>query len=313
MKTAYLRGSLLAIFAIFIATSRYSHTPHPCSFLRLRITASYKSLPGWYNYTVEITYWDMETTFKLDTTQLQAELTSQSLPAHEKFGTGESYQFGVTRVELYQGVAEVPPVARIRMPGGNLVFSDISDVKLAADGGLLVDCAKQGQKPHCSITISKQGEIAFLYTPPPPPVRFSENGIARSVGGIDYRQSTIDIEGTAEGVRVQIKGMVDAAPRLIEPKNPRSPLAFFLIEDDPKHPDMPVYHEVWAVNKPKQDVKAAKLTKGSVIDAVLYRHTFEVSLGSGEKKIVTRHNLVKIIHDGTRGRGRSAKRQKTEQ
>lgn len=249
---------------------------------------------------------------ELDTTNLNKTLAPQELDAHERYGAGESYQFGVTRCELYHGLGETPPVVRLRMPGGILVFSDVSQVTVNTEGGVLIDCARQGQKPHCSINITRSGEIAFLYSPPPPPARISENGIARNIKGQEYRQSMIEVEGTAEGVRVQVQGTVDAAPRLVDSKNQRSPLTFFLIEEDPKHPDNPVYHEVWAVNKPKAELKALKLVKGSAIEVILYRHTYEIELENHEKQIYIRHNLVKVISTGSNGRGHSAKRQKRE-
>lgn len=252
----------------------------------------------------------MENGSAIDTTQIKAAYNAQALEAHERFGVGELYQFGPTRVELYAGLNQTPPVVRLRIPGGLLVFTDISAIKPSQDGGILIDCARSGQTPHCSINISKSGEVVFLYSPPPPPMQMSQQGIARRIGGRDFIQSSIDVQGTPEGVRVQIKGMVDAAPRLLDPKNQRSPLTFYLIEDDPARPEKPVYHEVWANNRSKQELKALKLTKGSMIEAILFRHTFEAQLTSGEKMTIIRHNLVKVIYTGSNGRGHSAKRQR---
>jgi len=124
----------------------------------------------------------------------------------------------------------------------------------------------------------------------------SENGITRRIKGVEYAQSTIDIEGTPEGVRVEISGTVDAAPRPVAPKDRNSPLMFFLIETNPKDPDRPVYHEVWAVSaQRRRELKSAKLVKGDEIKAVLHRHTYETDLIGGGKEVVTRHNLTKIL------------------
>ena len=79
------------------------------------------------------------------------------------------------------------------------------------------------------------------------------------------------------------------------PKNRNSPLMFFLIEENPKDRDKPVYHEVWAVKSSRQELQKAKLVKGSVIEAICYRHTFETELIGGRKEVVTRHNLAKIL------------------
>lgn len=251
----------------------------------------------------------METSF-LDTTNLKTMLPSQPIETHDRFGVGELYQLGVTRVELFMGTTDSSPVARLRMPGGMLAFSDVSEVKAMQDGGLLIDCAKQGQKPHCSISINRFGEIAFVYAPPPAPMQFNENGMKQKIRGKEYAQSTIDIEGTPEGVKVRIRGTVDAAPRPVDSKNPRSPLTFFLIEDNPAQPDKAVYHEVWAINKPKTELKALKLVKGILIEAIFFRHTYEIELIGGEKETVIRHNLIKVIYVDSGERGHSAKRQR---
>jgi hypothetical protein len=252
----------------------------------------------------------METSRGLDTASLKEAFSAAPLDSHEKFGIGEVYQIGRIRLELFTGQETTPPIARIRMPGGILSLSDVAAITPNTEGGVLIDCAKPGQKPHCSVTITRQGDIALLYSLPPAPMRLSDNGMTRSIKGQEYVQSTVDIEGTPEGVRVQIKGVVDAAPRLVDPKNQKSPLTFFLIEDDSAHPADPVYHEVWAINQAKQELKALKLVKGYVIEAILYRHTYEVEFSNRQKETVIRHNLVKVLYVET-GEGRqTAKRPK---
>src|SRR5579872_6091059 len=237
----------------------------------------------------------METS-SLDTTAIKAVYNPQPLEPHEQFGIGEVYQFGPTRVELYSGTDKTPPIVRIRIPGVTAqTFAYVSVIKPSQDGGMLIECVKEGQKLQSNISISKSGSVASICDPPPKPMHLNENGMTENIRGKKYTQTTIDTEGSPEGVRVQIQGIVDAAPRLLDAKNQRSPLVFFLIEDNPKQPDKPVYHEVWAINRAKAELKALKLVKGSVIEAILYRHTYEVELASHEKMMVIRHNLVKVI------------------
>ncbi len=248
---------------------------------------------------------------ELDTTNLKEAYKPVALEPHEKYGVGEAYQFGATRVELYLGTGEASPIVRIHVGKDWLLLADVSEVKPMQGGGVLLDCAKQGQKPHCSVNINRLGEIAFLYSPPAS-MQILEDGLLRRSGGKEYAQSTIDIEGTPEGVKVRIRGTVDAAPRLVDSKNQRSPLMFFLIEDNPTQPDKPIFHEVWAINKPKAELKTLKLVKGVLIEAIFFRHTYEVELIGGEKETVIRHNLVKVIYVDSGERGRSAKRLKRE-
>ena len=82
------------------------------------------------------------------------------------------------------------------------------------------------------------------------------------------------------------------------------------MEYDPKHPDEPLRHEVWARNKVREEVKALKLKRDDTIEVVLNRHTWEVQLQGGGKQTHTRHNLAKIIKVDRKG---DAKRSKTEQ
>lgn len=214
----------------------------------------------------------------------------------EKFGPGKLYWVGVVAVEIYEHLPdEKPSLARIRAPGASLALSYVVDVRPGSDGGMLIDFGRKGERVHASLSINSAGDIAFIYSPPPPPMGISENGIARKVRGVEYNQSTIDIEGTPEGVRVQMRGTVDGSPRPINSKIRNSPLMFFLIEENPHDQNNPVYHEVWAVKGPRQELQRAKLVKGTEIEAVLYRHTFETKLIGGGEEVITRHNLSKII------------------
>ena len=87
----------------------------------------------------------------------------------------------------------------------------------------------------------------------------------------------VTCEGTPEGVRVTIYGVVEAAPKPVNNKR-GSPLQLFLVEYDPKKPDEPLRHEIWARSKVREEVTALRLKKGDCIEAVLYRHTWEVEL-----------------------------------
>src|SRR5205085_9184433 len=93
--------------------------------------------------------------------------------------------------------------------------------------------------------------------------------------GRSYTQSSLEVAGTPEGVRVTIYGVVEAAPKPINNKR-GSPWQFFLVEYNPKQPDEPLKHEVWATHTMRDKVKTLRLKKDDCIEAVLYRHTWEV-------------------------------------
>lgn len=222
----------------------------------------------------------------------------------EKFGSGRLYRIGVVEVEVYDALPDnKPSLARIRAPGASMALFHVSDVRTNGDGGVLIDFGRKGEKPHASLSINRAGDIAFIYSPPPPPMGISENGQTRKVRGVEYSQSTIDIPGTAEGVRVEAKGTVDAAPRPVTPNIRNSPLMFFLIEPNPKDPQKPVYHEVWAVKAARAELQRAKLIKGSEIEAVLYRKVLDLTTIGGEKETVTRNYLAKLIYVSKKPKG----------
>lgn len=85
----------------------------------------------------------------------------------------------------------------------------------------------------------------------------------------------------------------EAAPKAVNTKR-GSPLQFFLLEYDPANTQEPIRHEVWARSKARDSLQSLKLKKGDSIEAVLYRHTWEVELQGGEKETHTRHNLATI-------------------
>lgn len=248
----------------------------------------------------------MESSQPLDTTLLRETYQAQPLEPHAKYGSGEAYRFGAAIVELYLGHDDVPSLARLRLPDELLMLRHVVEIKPNGDGGVIIECARRGQKSHASVSVSRRGELAHIYTPPPDDMKLSERQIR--VGGRDFTQTSIDVAGTPEGVRVQIRGTVTAAPRLVDTRNQRSPLMFFLVEEDPAQPDKAVTHEVWAINKSKQELKALKLVKGNVIEIIGYRHTYDAELENHEKVKFIRHNLVRVIAV----EGRSAKRQRRE-
>ena len=160
--------------------------------------------------------------------------------------------------------------------------------------------------------VGKTGDVASVYTAPKPEVqlRASQDGYTRKdVYGRSYTQSSLEIAGTPEGVRVTIYGVVDAAPKPVNNKRGNA-LQFFLLEYDPEKPEEPLRHEVWVRNSMREEVKTLKLKKDDGIEAVLYRHTWEVELQGGGKQSHTRHNLTRIIKVD---RKEDAKRSKTEQ
>jgi hypothetical protein len=215
---------------------------------------------------------------------------------NERFGPGKLYTFGVTQIEVYENQPNgKPSLARIRAPGVLMNYSYVSDVRTNNDGGMIIDFGEKGQKAHASLSINRAGEFVTFYSPPVT-MGISESGVTRRVKGTLYQQSAIEIAGTAEGVRVQVKGTVDSAPRLVNPDIRNGPLMFFLFEEYPVNPQKPDPLEVRADKiGSKQELRRAKLVKGSVVEVVLYKHTYQESTIGGERIEATRYNLSKII------------------
>ncbi len=239
----------------------------------------------------------------LDTSALQHAYPHEATPTHERFGEGERYSFGSTLAEVYSNPPELTPVVYVRMVKGYLAVGDVLHVLPTEAGGLHVDHA------NGSCAISNTGDVAALYTAPTA-FRISQDGGTRTdVFGRSYTQTSLEIEGTPEGVRVMIYGTVEAAPKAVNTKR-GSPLQFFLLEYDPENPQEPIRHDVWARKKAREDLQALKLKKGDSIEAVLYRHTWEVELQGGGKETHTRHNLATITRVERIG---TAKRKTLEQ
>ena len=163
-------------------------------------------------------------------------------------------------------------------------------------------CCQQKQGGHVDqvnggCEIGRSGDVVFVYTAPKAEARLSisQDGYTRKdVYGRSYTQSSLEIQGTPEGVRVTIFGVVGAVPKPVNNKR-GSPLQFFLVEYNPEKPDEPIRHEVWARNKARDEVQQLKLKKHDTIEAVLYRHTWETKLQGGGTQTHTRHNLGKIL------------------
>jgi hypothetical protein len=247
-----------------------------------------------------------ESNKQLDTSALQQAYPYQALPVHERFGEGERYTFGSTLADVYRAPPELTPVVQMRMVKGYLAVGDVLHVLPTDAGGLHIDHA------NGACEIGKTGDVAAVYTAPKPEahLRASQDGYTRKdVYGRSYTQSSLAVEGTPEGVRVTIYGSVDAAPKPVNSKRGTA-LQFFLLEYNPEKPDEPLKHEVWVRNAMRDEVKALKLKKDDSIEAVLYRHTWEVELQSGEKQSHTRHNLTRITRVDRKD---DAKRPKKEQ
>jgi hypothetical protein len=151
----------------------------------------------------------------------------QALPTHKRYGEGERYQCGATLADVYRNPPELMPVVQIRMVKGFLAVGDVLHVLLNEAGGLHVDHA------NGACEIGKTGDLAYVYTAPQPEVRLqmSQDGYTRKdVYGRSYTQSSLEVEGTPEGVRVTIFGVVEAAPKPVNSKR-GSPLQFFLVEN----------------------------------------------------------------------------------
>jgi len=243
----------------------------------------------------------------LDTSALHAAYPHEELPIHERYGEGERYRFGSTLADIYGNPPEMTPVVQMRLVKGYLAVGDVLHVLPTEAGGLHVDHG------NGSCEIGNTGDLAYVYTAPQPEtmLRASLEGKShKDVYGRSFTQSSMEVEGTPEGKRVTIYGEVDGAPKPANSKVQGSLLQFFLLEYDPAKPKEPIKHEVLVPKKMRSEVTALKLKKGDCIEAVLYRHSWNVELQGGGKQAFTRHNLSTITKVDRKG---DAKRLKTEQ
>ncbi|HEY6285859.1 MAG TPA: hypothetical protein VIX20_09375 [Ktedonobacteraceae bacterium] len=239
----------------------------------------------------------------LDISAVQQAFEHQPLPAHERFGDGERYTFGNTTADVYTNPPELTPVVYVRMVKGYLAVGDVLHILPTDKGGLHTDHA------NGACEIGNTGDVAAVYTPPAEFRVAQVGGTHTDVYGISYTQTSLEVEGTAEGVRVMLYGTLEAAPKAVNTKR-SAPLQFFLLEYDPETPQEPIRHEVWARSKAREALQGLKLKKGDTIEAVLYRHTWEVELQGGETETHTRHNLATITKVERIG---TAKRKTSEQ
>lgn len=238
----------------------------------------------------------------LDITALRETYKAQALPVHEKWGVGLRYRFGSSCADVYPAPITIAPAVRIRTETMALSLSDVLHVAPTENGGLHVDHA------NGSCEVSRRGDLAYVYTVPSV-VTMSDKGPTRTdVYGRSYTQTSIEVEGTTEGKRITIYGVIEAMPRPVNSRRD-SPLRFSLLEYNPENPGEPIQHEVWARNQAREVLKKLKLKQGDSIEAVLYRHTWEVALQGGKTETHTRHNLTAITRVERKG---SAKRQKTD-
>src|SRR5713101_6549978 len=137
----------------------------------------------------------------LDTSALHAVYPHEALPTHDRYGEGQRYHFGSTLADVYSDPPELTPVVQIRMVKGYLAVGDVLHVLPTEAGGLHIDHA------NGACEIGKTGDLALVYTAPKPQVllRESQTGHTRKdVYGRSYTQSSLEVEGTPEGVRVTI-------------------------------------------------------------------------------------------------------------
>ena len=248
----------------------------------------------------------LESKKPLDITAVQQAYPSQDLPPHDRFGQGHRYRFGSTLADIYSRPPDHAPVVVLRTQQSYLAVGDVLHVAPTEAGGLHVDHA------NGACELSRTGDLAYVYTAPPPQasVHVSQDGpIRKDRYGRDYTQSSLEVAGTPEGTRVTIYGVVEAAPKPVNAKR-GSPLQFTLLEYNPEQPGEPIKHDVWARNTTRDELHKLKLKKDDSIEAVLYRHTWEVALQGGAKETHTRHNLATITRVERKA---DAKRNKTEQ
>ena len=168
-KKQYITSSFYQTILFYIGdTSRFAPFDN----------AKISSIP-FYNLLYD-TVFLMESALSFD--KNASSLSYTEIEPSEKFGPGKLYRVGVIEVEIYECLPdEKPSLARIRAPGASLALSFVADVR-PSDGGMLIDFGRKGERVHASLSINSAGDIAFIYSPPPPPMGISQNGKIRKVG-----------------------------------------------------------------------------------------------------------------------------------
>ncbi len=229
---------------------------------------------------------------QLDTSSLRAKFAAKELPAHEQFGHGEGYSFGITHVDIYPLPPGTTPLLFVRGRRNRLAVGDVYKVEPTDKNGLHV-LYVDGE-----IVVNPNGNYVNVYTAPDPELlglqEAPEGQKRRDRRGVEFTQTMLDTSGTKEGERVETWGMVEAAPKPVN-RGKNSPLQFFLDVASSEKEGEKERWEVYASNKAKQQVKARKLAKDDSIHAVLYKHTWTVDLQDGSETTHTRYNLATII------------------
>ncbi len=242
---------------------------------------------------------------QLDTSSLHAKFPAKELPAHKQFGNGERYSFGTTHIDIYPLPPSATPTLLVRGRRNRLAVGDVYKVEPIDTNGLHV-LYVDGE-----LMVNANGNYVNVYTAPDPELLGLQEASAgqkrRDRRGTEFTQTMLDTSGTKEGERVEIWGMVEAAPKPVN-KGKNSPLQFFLTVPLPDKEGEKERWEVYATNKAKQQVKGRKLTKGDSIHAVLYKHTWTVELQDGSETMHTRYNLATIIEVEKHDAGVPAKR-----
>ena len=131
-------------------------------------------------------------------TALQTAYSPQELPPHDRFGQGQRYCFGSTLVDVYSDPPELSPVVQMRMVKGYLAVGDVLHILPTQAGGVHIDYS------NGACEIGNTGDLALVYTPPKPEVLLhtsSEGQTRTDRYGRSYTQSSLEVEGTPEGVR----------------------------------------------------------------------------------------------------------------
>ena len=205
---------------------------------------------------------------QLDTSSLHAKFPAIELPAHKQFGNGERYSFGTTHIDIDPLLPSATPTLLVRGRRNRLAVGDVYKVEPIDTNGLHV-LYVDGE-----LMVNANGNYVNVYTAPDPELLGLQEASAgqkrRDRRGTEFTQTMLDTSGTKEGERVEIWGMVEAAPKPVN-KGKNSPLQFFLTVPLPDKEGEKERWEVYATNKDKQQVKGRKLTKGDSIHAVLYK------------------------------------------
>jgi hypothetical protein len=229
---------------------------------------------------------------RLDLAEIEAQYIATLLES-DKRADGRRFIVGQENAALAVDVFPLaPPLVVVRSRGSDelLSMANVTSITTTTEPQGIRITNKQSE-----CLVSTEGHIIFSRTPPPPPPKPFIEGrsvLRHDKDGVPYQQSTLDIEGSPEGERVRVRGMVKDAPKQ-EGKGKERPLVFFIEEVDEKN-GVAVEHEVHATRKARAELTRKKLTGGDVIEVVMFRHTITVPTVNGEELTHTRHHLATI-------------------